>query len=277
MLKKIFLSLLLFFLFMPVSKAAYYYVTDDNNYMLCDGEQPGCISVTKGQDGVTFNLNDEEIWKNGYAYYFDEYYQNTYYESLYGKTRMFFYQKSNGDYVLCKTENSCNTYSFDKLIDMGAIVTNKSQIEMGNKSEPGATADIYYYNSLKNEEINNSNNQSDNNDSNNNVNLESSAYCGKLKEPLKFVGNIVVILKILIPIIIIFFGILDFIKALTASKDDEIRKAGKSLAFRCLSGVVIFLLPTLVSVVFSLVDSWADIKGEFNACQKCVLNVKECK
>ena len=46
---------------------------------------------------------------------------------------------------------------------------------------------------------------------------------------------------------------------------------------RCIAGVVIFFLPTLVSIVFSLIDSWANIEGEFNACQKCVLNVRECE
>ena len=70
---------------------------------------------------------------------------------------------------------------------------------------------------------------------------------------------------------------IDFFKAVVGSKDDEIKKSMKSLLYRVIAGVIIFLIPTLVSVVFSLIDSWVDIKGEFNACQKCVLNVKECK
>ena len=98
-----------------------------------------------------------------------------------------------------------------------------------------------------------------------------------LKEPLKFIGNIVLVVKILIPIIIIAFGMIDFFRAIIGSKDDEIKKSTRSLIFRIIAGVVIFLLPTLVSFIFSLIDSWANIEGEFNACQKCVLNVRECK
>ena len=70
---------------------------------------------------------------------------------------------------------------------------------------------------------------------------------------------------------------IDFFRAIIGSKDDEIKKSTRSLIFRIIAGVVIFLLPTLVSFIFSLIDSWANIEGEFNACQKCVLNVRECK
>ena len=70
---------------------------------------------------------------------------------------------------------------------------------------------------------------------------------------------------------------IDFFKAIVGSKDDEIKKSSRSLIFRCVAGVVIFFIPTIVSLIFSLVDSFANIEGEFNACQKCVLNVRECK
>lgn len=273
--KMILIAFFTFFFLIPTSNAAYYYVTDDGNYMLCDGERPGCISVIRGQDGVTFNLNDEEIWKDGHGYYFDEEAQENYYETLYGKTRMFFYQDADGNYILCQTENFCRTYTFDRLMEMGASITNKNQIEMGNANGPGEPGDIYYYNSEK-ETISDSNNPEtgENIDS---PSMDSSQYCGKLKEPLKFIGNIVLVVKILIPIIIIAFGMIDFFRAMIGSKDDEIKKSARSLVFRCVAGVVIFLLPTLVSFIFSLIDSWASIEGEFNACQKCVLNVRECK
>lgn len=278
--KKLGLFFLAFFLFIPISKAASYYQTDDGNYMLCGGDSPSCFSVSPGQSGVTFNLSNEEIVYNGVSYYFDPIVQENYYQTLYGSTRMFFYQNSAGNYVLCETEDSCRTYTFERLTDMGATITNQSQIVMNNAEGPGLSGDIYYYNATKQAEVDAGINSGDNNGtsgSGNDVTVDSSEYCGKLKEPLMFIGNIVMIVKILIPIVIIAFGMIDFFKAITGSKDDEIKKSARSLVMRCIAGVIIFFIPTIVSLIFSLVDSFANIQGEFNACQKCVLNVRECK
>ena len=52
-------------------------------------------------------------------------------------------------------------------------------------------------------------------------------YCanGNLQSTFTFIGHIVAIAKIFIPIIIIGFGIMDLFKAITGSKDDEIKKS----------------------------------------------------
>ena len=281
--KWIIFSLIIFFsFFLTANAAGYYYLMDDGNYMLCAEGPFQCFSVQPGQDNVTFNLSDEEIIYQGYSYFYDEEYQEDYYETLYGKTRMYFYQNADGNYVLCETENSCRTYTFDRLVGMGASITSKNRIEMGNAKGPGEPGDIYYYNSEKEaqnttQENQNPTQENQNPEHNTSTTLESSEYCGKLKEPLKFIGNIVLIVKIIIPIIIIAFGMIDFFRAMVGSKDDEIKKSFRSLIFRVIAGIVIFLIPTIVSFIFSLVDSWASIEGEFNACQKCVLNVRECK
>ena len=102
-------------------------------------------------------------------------------------------------------------------------------------------------------------------------------YCTKLKAPLEFIGNIVLIFKIIIPIIIIIFGSVDFFRAVVGAKDDEIKKAGRILLFRVLAGVIIFLIPTIVSVIFNLVSDFANLKGTFKYCQRCVFDVRNCK
>ncbi len=277
-LRWIIFSIALFFVsILMVNAEGYYYIMDDGKYMLC-GEGPmGCFSVEPGQDNVTFNLSNEEIIYQGYAYLYDEGYQEEYYESLYGKTRMFFYQDSNGNYVLCETENSCRTYTFERLVNMGATITSKNRVEIKSTEGPGEPGDIYYYNSEKESQTSTSTEGGQENSGNTNISIDSSEYCGKLKEPLKFIGNIVLVFKIVIPLIIIAYGMIDFFRVMVGSKDDEIKKATRLLIFRAIAGVVIFLIPTVISFIFSLIDSWASIEGEFNACQKCVLNVRECK
>ena len=109
-------------------------------------------------------------------------------------------------------------------------------------------------------------------------NTSSPNYCEGLKPTFVFIGHIIRLAKILIPIIIIIFGMLDFFKAITGSKDDEIRKSAKSLLFRALAGVCIFFLPAIIDFIFSLVDGWSNSEYESNyqSCFKCVWDVGSC-
>ena len=109
-----------------------------------------------------------------------------------------YYVDDNGRYVLCTQVGSCERYTFDGLSSQGAVITTGSTVTMVD----GTT---YYYNSIQSE--NSSNEESSNNNSNaSDIDVEDSATCGRLKEPLMFIGNIVLVVKIAIPIIIIALG-----------------------------------------------------------------------
>jgi len=102
-------------------------------------------------------------------------------------------------------------------------------------------------------------------------------YCTGLNSTFVFIGHIVRLAKILIPIVIIAYGALDFFKAVTGSKDDEIKKSARSLIFRLIAGVCIFFLPAVISLAFSWVDGWSDnYEGSFNECFKCIWDVGKC-
>ena len=96
-------------------------------------------------------------------------------------------------------------------------------------------------------------------------------FCTETKEIWVFLGNILNVVKIVIPILILAFGCIDFGKAVVASKDDEIKKALKSLMFRILAGAVIFFIPVIIKFAFSLVDSFSgDIEKDYNICVSCL-------
>lgn len=96
-------------------------------------------------------------------------------------------------------------------------------------------------------------------------------FCTETKEIWVFLGNILNVVKIVIPILILAFGCVDFGKAVVASKDDEIKKALKSLMFRILAGAVIFFIPVIIKFAFSLVDSFSgDIEKDYNVCVSCL-------
>jgi len=104
--------------------------------------------------------------------------------------------------------------------------------------------------------------------------LDTVNVCsGDLQSIWKLIGQILFIFKIAVPLLIIIFGAIDLGKAVVASKDDEIKKAAKSLMFRALAGIFIFFIPTLVGFIFTLVDGWStEYEGEYKVCAACISN-----
>ena len=100
-----------------------------------------------------------------------------------------------------------------------------------------------------------------------------SDFCTSFAGPFKFIGIVVWILKVAIPVIIFVMGMIDLGKAATAGKDDEIKKSMKQLAIRLISGVLIFFIPTIIMFVFRIITEFNSIEGSvgFNVCEACIL------
>lgn len=98
------------------------------------------------------------------------------------------------------------------------------------------------------------------------------SVCTSLAPVWQVIGWVLWVFKIVIPILIIVFGMLDLGKAVVASKDDEIKKAIKSLAMRAVAGIVIFFIPSLVGAIFGLVGEFQDMKPEYDKCKSCIVN-----
>ncbi|MBR1748602.1 MAG: hypothetical protein IJ743_02260 [Bacilli bacterium] len=109
--------------------------------------------------------------------------------------------------------------------------------------------------------------------------FSTAAVCtdASLIPTYKFIGNIIMIAKIFIPIIIIAFGMMDLFKSVTSAKPEEIAKSIKALAFRAIAGVLIFFLPAIINLVFSWVDNWStQYEQETKSCFNCIWDVKNC-
>ena len=92
-------------------------------------------------------------------------------------------------------------------------------------------------------------------------------FCQDSAEIWQLVGNVITVLKIAIPVLIVLLAAIDLGKAVISSKEDEMKKATNSLIRRFIAGVLIFFLPTIVTVVFGLVD-----KGSTDGviCMDCI-------
>lgn len=101
-----------------------------------------------------------------------------------------------------------------------------------------------------------------------------SEFCTNAKNIIVFVGWILTIFKIAIPLLIIGFGMFDLGKAVVGSKDDEIKKSAKSLLWRAIAGVCVFFVPTAVMWVFKVaVTDFDDLQTntDFDVCYSAIL------
>ncbi len=101
------------------------------------------------------------------------------------------------------------------------------------------------------------------------------SFCAQTKDIWGIVGKILSIFKIVIPLLIIIFGMIDLGKAVVGSDDKEIKKALKQLAMRAVAGIAIWFVPTLVSLVFSLVE--VGTNTDYDICKTCITNPDACK
>ena len=112
------------------------------------------------------------------------------------------------------------------------------------------------------------------------IGTETMGFCANTANIWQVVGYVLLAFKIVIPILLIIFGMLDLGKAVIASKDDEIKKATKSLAMRAVSAVVIFFIPTIVGLVLVLISNFSEsgAQDDWNTCRACITspNSPEC-
>lgn len=107
-------------------------------------------------------------------------------------------------------------------------------------------------------------------------------FCTQTKDILRFVGYILTLVKVAIPLLIIAFGIFDLGKAVTSGKDDETKKAAKTLMWRAIAGVAIFFIPNLILWLFGTISDYNDAYGQddktrnFDTCKTCILYPWSC-
>lgn len=97
-------------------------------------------------------------------------------------------------------------------------------------------------------------------------------FCRGTANIWQIVGYVLLIVKIVIPILLIVFGIIDLGKAVIASKPEEVKKSVVGLAYRAIAGVVIFLIPTIVGLIMGFVSDFSasGAKEDFEICRSCI-------
>ncbi len=105
----------------------------------------------------------------------------------------------------------------------------------------------------------------------------TKSYCNGLKGVLRIIGEVINVIKIVVPLVIIVLASVDLFKAITAGKEDSVFSAVKRIASRIVIGVLIFFIPSILEFGFTLVDEWTNYELGYQECVSCVLNVSECR
>ena len=103
--------------------------------------------------------------------------------------------------------------------------------------------------------------------------MEILGFCAETASVWKVLGYLVLIIKIVIPLLLIIFGMIDLGKAVISSDDKAIKTSVSTLIKRFIAAIAIFFVPTLVSAVFNMIGITAEDTNDYNICVQCVTNV----
>lgn len=84
------------------------------------------------------------------------------------------------------------------------------------------------------------------------------------------VSTIITVIKIVVPVLLVIFGMIDLVKGITAGKEDEMKKGQQMFFKRLISGALVFLVFTIVQLIISFVADEGDKPG-ISTCSKCFI------
>ena len=71
----------------------------------------------------------------------------------------------------------------------------------------------------------------------------------------KIISTVYFALQLVVPILLVIFGMIDLVKAVTAGKEDEIKKAQSVFIRRLIMGILVFFVVLIVQMLISFVSN----------------------
>lgn len=169
------------------------------------------------------------------------------------------YTKVINDYLKCDDDASCKSKSISNINQKEDVIKNYCSQILQNYSYgvEGQTECINDCLEIK-ETLNELKSGTDLYDDGSN-----RGECGFSARLLVWISNILRWIKYILPVIVIVMGILDFIKAIAAGKDDELKKAQGSFTKRLIAAALVFLIPLIVEFVLDKMGFGYDTCGLF--------------
>ena len=86
------------------------------------------------------------------------------------------------------------------------------------------------------------------------------------------IGYLLIIIKIIVPLILIIMGSIDFAKAALSGDDKSTKEAAVQFSKRVLIGLIVFFIPTILDFFLSLISGASETASKYNNCTNCVFN-----
>ena len=112
--------------------------------------------------------------------------------------------------------------------------------------------------------------------------ISNTTLCGGLEVPdtiFNLTATIIKGIKIVVPVLLIIWGMLDFAKSVIAKKEDDIKAYRKAFIMRLISAVLVFLVIVIVQLAVNLLDgveTESNVEGQTSgdiwACSKKFIN-----
>lgn len=82
---------------------------------------------------------------------------------------------------------------------------------------------------------------------------------------------IILIIQVAVPVLLVIFGSIDFVKAIVQSKEDEIKKGQQTFIKRLIAGILVFFVIAIVKLIVSFAAEGND-KNTIVDCVNCFLS-----
>ncbi|MFI3261114.1 MAG: hypothetical protein R3Y13_05335 [bacterium] len=100
--------------------------------------------------------------------------------------------------------------------------------------------------------------------------------CVETYQIWKIIGQIIILIKMVLPLVIIVLTTISFGKAAFSSDDKEIKKSYSLFFRRIMICIVIYFIPLIVDLMFGLVEGFSDTQDEYEVCRSCITSPEEC-
>ncbi|MBO4600784.1 MAG: hypothetical protein J5634_00945 [Bacilli bacterium] len=97
-------------------------------------------------------------------------------------------------------------------------------------------------------------------------------FCKESADIWSLVGKILFVFKIVIPLLLIIFGMIDLGKAVISAEEKAIKNATNSIIRRLIAAVVIFFVPTIIGAIFGLISDFDEQKKDYDLCKSCLVH-----
>ncbi len=110
---------------------------------------------------------------------------------------------------------------------------------------------------------------------------DNTTLCGGIAVPDELFNMVALIIKgikIVVPILLIIWGMLDFAKSIVAKKEEDIKKYRSAFVARLISAVLVFAIIAIVQLAVNLVDgvekksTSGETIGDMWSCSKKFIN-----